>query len=123
MAKKVLAFFDGSDTGQHGNCKYPWDAWADGNIWEVTFGTDFNCKLASMRGILYTFAKSRGMKVQVRSLIRLGKMRFRFYNPAIESVETAPVVGKAKEEDFEIVTTNTTPEQATGFAVFGDGLN
>ena len=85
MAKKVLSFFDGSSTG-HGNAKYPWDRWADGNIWEVTAGVDFDCKPISFRGILYSYAKRSGLKLQVQSLTRMGKLRFRFYNPAVEEL-------------------------------------
>tara|TARA_R100000306_G_C4356527_1_gene133018 strand:- start:231 stop:599 length:369 start_codon:yes stop_codon:yes gene_type:complete len=121
MAKKVLAFFDGSVSG-HGNTKYPWDSWADGNIWEVTMGVDFDCQPTSMRGILYHFAKSRGLKVQVRSIARLGKMRFRFYNPLIEAEETAPVVDTVKQEDFQTITPDVTNTTSSGFKCFGDGL-
>lgn len=129
MAKKVLSFFDGSDSG-HGNTKYPWDRWTDGLIWEVTKGLDFDCKIESFRGVLYSYAKRNGMKLQVQSLVRMGKMRFRFYNPAVEVLTTPPVVRTPAVElrecgpDAEIVSVSITDvnNTSTGPQGFGDGL-
>lgn len=123
MAKKVLAFFDGSSTG-HGNTKYPWDMWADGNIWEVTMGLDFDCKPASFRGVLYSHAKRSGLKIQIQTLTRMGKVRFRFYNPLVEG----DLTDKSGKPEIDEVTvqfvpapdvTNTT---STEMKCFGDGL-
>ena len=134
MAKKVLSFFDGSSTG-HGNAKYPWDRWADGNIWEVTAGVDFDCKPISFRGILYSYAKRSGLKLQVQSLTRMGKLRFRFYNPAVEELTTEPVVEvPAAEEKAEevfaesaVVHAGTAGHQCidpiNDTSQFGDGLD
>lgn len=129
MAKKVLSFFDGSTNG-HGNAKYPWDRWADGNIWEVTAGVDFDCKPVSFRGILYSYAKRSGLKLQVQSLTRMGKLRFRFYNPAVEELTTEPVVEvPAAEEKAEEVFAESAVVHSSrcvdisDTSQFGDGLN
>ena len=130
MAKKVLSFFDGSTSG-HGNAKYPWDRWADGNIWEVTAGVDFDCKPVSFRGVLYSYAKRSGLKLQVQSLTRMGKLRFRFYNPAVEELTTEPVVEvPAAEEKAEEVFTESAVVHSSrcidpinDTSQFGDGLN
>lgn len=89
MAKKVLEFFDGTPKGDHGNAKYPWNQWGDGNIWEITLGTDFDCKTVSMRGVLYSYAKRAGLKLHAQCLMRLGKIRFRFYNETVEEQNDA----------------------------------
>jgi len=94
MAKKVMSFFSGTKGPEHGNCMYPWDTWADGNIWEAVKGADFDCELSSFRGLLHSHASRSGIKVQLQTLTRLGKVRFRFYNPALESSETDAVVGQ-----------------------------
>ena len=99
MAKKVLEFFDGTPKGDHGNSKYPWNQWGDGNIWEITLGTDFDCKVVSMRGVLYSYAKRAGLKLQAQCLMRLGKIRFKFYNEKVEEQKDATEATVVVEAD------------------------
>jgi hypothetical protein len=43
--------------------RYPWEEWTDGSIWRIKQGEDFDTKVVSMVGTLYSKAKSRGLKV------------------------------------------------------------
>lgn len=47
-------------TGNHGNAKYPWQAWGDGRIVKLTRGEDFECESAVMRGQVIVRARKEG---------------------------------------------------------------
>lgn len=42
--------------------KYDWDRWLDGNIWKLKKGTDFNCRVDSMRLYFYTKCRMENLK-------------------------------------------------------------
>lgn len=44
---------------------HPWDEWADGDVWKITKGEDFQSGLESMRTQLYGKARSLNMDVDV----------------------------------------------------------
>lgn len=46
-----------------GQSMYPWDKWLDGQIRQLTKGTDFDVSMQSMRTMVYYAAKARGMSV------------------------------------------------------------
>ncbi len=43
--------------------KYPWDEWLDGQVWELTKGVDFDCKLSSLRATAWTQGCRRNKRV------------------------------------------------------------
>lgn len=61
MATKIDAFEDKVATS-----KYPWNEWADGSIWELKKGEDYD-KPETIRGIVYSHACTRCMSVKTRS--------------------------------------------------------
>ena len=45
---------------------YPWDEWMDGDIWQLTYGEDFDPHPLMMERIIRTRATGRGAKVKLR---------------------------------------------------------
>ena len=45
---------------------YPWEEWADGNVWVLTPGEDFQCSIESMRATCFNFANKRMLKLRTR---------------------------------------------------------
>jgi hypothetical protein len=45
---------------------YPWDLWFDGDLWELTWGEDFETHPLMMERIVRTRATGRGAKVRMR---------------------------------------------------------
>lgn len=44
--------------------RYPWEEWADGSVWRLVRGEDFDQEVDDFRNRLYPQAKRRGMKVR-----------------------------------------------------------
>ncbi len=63
MAKK-LDKFEFRSFGTSGN-SYPWNDWADGNIWQLTKGEDFTAKPQTVAQQARKWAKTNGFKVHV----------------------------------------------------------
>ena len=59
MAKKVSAWPTNSS-----NTRYPWDQWLDGNIWELTKGSDLAQDSEHSRAQVYIAARNRGKKAR-----------------------------------------------------------
>ena len=57
MAEKLKTYAFAA-SGRRAN--YPWDKWFDGGIWKLTFGEDFNCKMAGFRSGAYQKAREHG---------------------------------------------------------------
>jgi hypothetical protein len=47
-----------------GNTRYPWGEWADGNIWRVYKGEDFQVEPSAFRASVYVHAAANGMKAR-----------------------------------------------------------
>ena len=60
MAKRL----DNFDFGSSGN-SYDWNRWADGTIWELTKGEDFQSKPQTAAQQARKWAKAQGMRVRV----------------------------------------------------------
>ena len=62
MARK-LSSFDFSQkstiTPPDSSRRYPWDEWLDGDIWELTFGEDFDMHPLMMERIIRTRSTNR----------------------------------------------------------------
>lgn len=56
---------------------YPWKEWADGGIWRVTYGQDFNCSMNGFRSALHRWAERHQMTVTVRC-VDDGVVEFQF---------------------------------------------
>lgn len=56
---------------------YPWDDWADGSIWELTQGEDFDVTVFSLRNQCYMIAVKRGLKCETH--IHGEKLYIQFY--------------------------------------------
>ena len=61
---KVLADFEINGKGRR--TIYPWDEWLDGQIWQLTRGEDFKCKVLSFRMAAKYAAVTRGLNVDVQ---------------------------------------------------------
>ena len=48
--------------------RYDWGRWADGQIWELTAGTDFQSTERQLRTACYLHAFRKGMKATVRKI-------------------------------------------------------
>lgn len=48
--------------------KYPWDAWTNGEIWEIRRGDDFESETTSMVPQLHEYGRRNGFKVKTRTL-------------------------------------------------------
>lgn len=57
---------------------YPWDEWTDGQIRQVTEGSDFVSSLKTFVQGLYAYAARHGAKVEVRTAPSDGVVAFRF---------------------------------------------
>lgn len=105
MACKVKSFFKGGSS--HGNTKYPWEVWSDGNIWEVVKGKDFDCTTQSLIGAAWNYAARNGLKVTVRTRKKLGIIRMKFWNPALVEDDNPPA---EKDEASGIADGITSPQ-------------
>ena len=47
---------------------YPWDEWFDGDIWQITYGEDFQTHPMMMERIIRTRATGKRAKVRVKHL-------------------------------------------------------
>ena len=61
MARKIETFPEGRRAS-----RYPLGEWLDGDPWELVRGEDFEQTTTSMRSLLRTAAKQRGMRVRSR---------------------------------------------------------
>ena len=48
--------------------KYPWDSWTNGEIWKISYGSDFDCKAENIQGALFSAARKRNLRVQTKKL-------------------------------------------------------
>jgi len=46
-----------------GYCRYPWDKWLDGQVWELKRGVDFDTTLESFVGTARKAARARKMRL------------------------------------------------------------
>jgi hypothetical protein len=53
-------------TAHHGNIRYPWEKWFDGQVWRLNRGEDFEIPTISMRTQIFTNASRRGLKARTR---------------------------------------------------------
>lgn len=51
----------------HGNRKYDWDSWLDGNQWMLVRGEDYSVSTASFRVQAQTLGATRGLRVITKS--------------------------------------------------------
>lgn len=47
--------------------RYPWSKWADGEVWLLKGGEDFDILPISMQGMAYSYAKTHGLKVRTEA--------------------------------------------------------
>lgn len=76
MAKKLNDYDFTASRGR--SEKYPWKDWADGSIWKLEQGKDFDCKPASFQGAAQGAAKRMDMKV--RTAVEDKSVIVQFYN-------------------------------------------
>ncbi len=60
----------------HGNQRYDWDLWENGQQWEARRGRDFKCSVESFRSMLSNRARARGTSVETR--VKGGTVVFQF---------------------------------------------
>lgn len=48
--------------------KYPWHAWRDGQVYELTFGVHFTCTLKTFASVCSNHAKKRGHCFETRKI-------------------------------------------------------
>lgn len=73
MAAKVEAFVE---RVMPSNSKYPWNEWADGSIWELVKGEDYQSKTNSMRMNVYKYADKNRLTVKSQILDEGKRIRF-----------------------------------------------
>ena len=56
---------------------YPWKEWLNGHPWEIQYGVDFQCGMATMRTAIHQAAKAAGGSASVRK-ISDGVLAFEF---------------------------------------------
>jgi hypothetical protein len=66
MAKRLEKF---PDERRRGQPKYPWDEWADGGVWEIRRGVDFDVATETMRVNLHMKADSLSQKVRTHKIV------------------------------------------------------
>lgn len=49
--------------------RYPWDDWADGRIWKLRRGEDFDANPDQFRNRLYSQAKKRGLEARTSKTV------------------------------------------------------
>ena len=60
---KVLKSFEFTNQSRD---KYPWDKWADGQIWQITKGQDFEVDIQAMRSMLHNRSRYHGMLLRTK---------------------------------------------------------
>lgn len=50
------------------NRKYPWEAWLNGEMWELRKGRDYQCTSESFRSAASYAADKKGKKIETRIL-------------------------------------------------------
>src|SRR5690348_5714312 len=65
MAKKLRAF---PGEGSPSERRYPWHEWADGSVWEIRHGEDYDVSTENMRVNLHMKADSRMRKVRTKKV-------------------------------------------------------
>lgn len=68
----------------HGNAKYPWADWSNGETWQIERGQDFDCDVDVMRGQIIVRARKDGRRVETRVVREPGgsdQVVFRFLGP------------------------------------------
>ena len=66
---------------RHGNTRYPWASWADGQPHWAKARRDFTCSLEAFRRALFTYAKRHGLEVTTRSDRATNRVWFQFQQP------------------------------------------
>jgi hypothetical protein len=64
MAKRLTAF----PWDQSGRRRYPWDEWADGGVWEIRQGKDYDVPTENMRVNLHLKADALGSKARTKKV-------------------------------------------------------
>ena len=84
MAERVAGFK--KDRVETPRC-YPWHDWADGSIWEIRLGADYDVPTENMRVNLHERAKRYVMLVRTEKVSdETGEgLRFQFERPLLES--------------------------------------
>lgn len=62
MAEKLKTWPKNIESG--GRVQYDWDLWLNGEIWKITQGKDFTCKLESLQSYVHLAARQRGLSVR-----------------------------------------------------------
>jgi hypothetical protein len=68
--------------------RYPWNEWADGSVWKLVRGVDFDQEVDQFRNRLYPQAKRRGLKCRsAKRVERAGTLEreiliIQFYDPS-----------------------------------------
>ena len=76
MARTLKQF----DFGERAQGRYPWSEWANGKIWEIKQGEDFDVRVEGMRNQMHMQARNRHLKV--RTKVNCDSIVFQFYpNP------------------------------------------
>lgn len=78
--------------------RYPWDEWANGAIWQVQEGTDFDSSLKTFVQGLYAYAKRHESKVEVRSEPASGVVAFRFVPKGPQDVTADLAAGEVDQD-------------------------
>lgn len=65
MAKRLRAF---PEAAKEGGRRYPWLDWADGSVWEIRQGEDYDVSTESMRVAMHLKAGTLHQKVKTRKL-------------------------------------------------------
>ena len=67
MARTLKAFsWEHATRKEKGESKYPWNEWADGQVWKLTRGRDFKCQVTSMQVATSVQAKKMYLKARTR---------------------------------------------------------
>jgi hypothetical protein len=96
MAQKLDAFPVAAQRSS-----YPLDEWLDGSPWRLVKGEDFDQSPTSMRSMLSTAAKARGMRLRTRRRTENGQeaLLIEAYKPTDEPTPARP--GRRKDPKEE----------------------
>lgn len=73
----------------HGNGKYPWSDWTNGETWSIAAGEDFDCDPDVMRGQIIVRGRKERRKVETRVVRSEAKVVFRFLPPEPVEAQSA----------------------------------
>lgn len=61
--------------------RYPWDEWANGQVWHITKGTDFTCGIETMVHNIHRTAKRLNLGIRTHLKRNQGVIVFQFLHP------------------------------------------